>query len=98
MTTVIEKEEEQYYTPSQNALYQRKYRGEPHTSGKCMHPICKKQRAVSTVPRGMIYKLYYRCVGCKTNWSKLLLRCPHCGYLLRRSARKKTPYNERPVF
>lgn len=88
------------YTPSKNALYQRKYRENllaPKTN-KCLNQICIDQRKVSTVPRHLKYKLYKVCITCKTNWEKSNRHCPCCGLPLRISPRKKTPYNVRPVY
>ena len=90
MTSSVEE-----YTPSATALWQRKYRINLSSPNKCLNNICIEQRKVSTVPRELKYKMFYVCVTCKTNWPQNILRCPCCGLMLRKSPRKKTPYNKR---
>lgn len=92
MTT---EEQQERYTPSATALWQRKYRINISTPNKCLNRPCIEQRKVSTVPRELKYKMYNVCVTCKTNWEKNNKHCPCCGLRLRYSARKKTPYNKR---
>lgn len=77
------------YTPSESALYARKYRINSDMLNKCQDLVCRQQRAVSTVPRELKYKLYNVCISCKTNWEKPMKHCKHCGLRLRISARNK---------
>ena len=77
------------YTPSETALYARKYRINSDMLNKCQDLVCRQQRPVSTVPRELKYKLYNVCISCKTNWEKPTKHCKHCGLRLRISARNK---------
>ena len=90
-------QQQQQYTPSAVALWQRKYRINTEIMNKCQSITCKEQRKVSTVPRELKYELYNVCMACKTNWEKEdhPHHCPCCGKRVRTSPRKKTPYHNK---
>ncbi len=68
----------------------------------CQNIICVQQREsvkkAGIIRKGTSYDHYNKCASCKTRWEKDNFRCPCCGYVLRRSCRKKTPYIPKALF